>query len=103
MWLLWIILGAIILVFTQLCVREYGFTLKSYLIYTICVVGGTGWMLPLAYSTSQTFFKPYMISVGTIGILGMIGGLIFFKDDISALQYFGSLMILVGSILLGLK
>jgi hypothetical protein len=45
MWLFWIVFGAVILVGTQLCVREFGMTLKSYLIYTICVVGGTGWNL----------------------------------------------------------
>ena len=99
-WSIWMIISTVFIVVTQMYIRQNGFCFKSYLVYCITICSTAGWILPWVYSKSESFYQPYMLSVGTIALFGWLASVLFFGEQISYLHYIAIVLLLSGAILI---
>jgi hypothetical protein len=100
MWLVYLIISMVAISITQAVNKEFGFCLISYMVYSITCVSLLGWMLPLCYQLSLTFYKPYFLGVALLSIFGLLISAFYFKEVILWYNYIGIVLSLIGALLM---
>lgn len=103
MWLPFLLLSICFIVGANIAIRCLGFNWLSFSVYSFLCLAGPAWMLPYVYKVSPTFYKPYIIANASVVLLGWFSSVLIFKEHIIGLHLFGMLLILSGTILLGVK
>lgn len=100
MWILYAILACIGITFACIPMRIYGFGYKSYFLYLIIVAFTSGWMLPLTYDKSPTFYQAWFLTTALLTIFGMLPSWFIFGESIKLIHFIGIGLCLIGGYLL---
>ena len=105
-WIFWSCLSALSIAGILTIMRYFapGEFVKGYFIYITGVIFLTGWILPYSYMViPESFIKPYILQTGLITLFGMILSKFIFGDVLLIIHYIGISLIIIGTILLGIK
>lgn len=103
MWLPCLLLSILFIVGANIAIRFLGFNVLSFSVYSFLILIVPAWMLPYVYKVSPTFYKPYIIANAAVVLLGWAASVFIFKEHILPLHYVGVVLLLSGTVLLGVK
>ena len=103
MWIVYQLIGALCIIYSQAAGKIYGFTWKPYLIYVGLAICVTGWIFPLGFSTAPSFLQAYFVQLGSLCVMGFLTSLYYFKEILPWYNYLGAGMIVTGAVLVSLK
>lgn len=99
-WSIPILICSVFITLVQVYMRHTGFCVKAWLVYSITICSTVGWILPWVYEKSESFYQPYMLSVGTVAFFGWLAAVFIFGEQITLLHYVSIVLLLCGSILI---
>lgn len=94
------ILGCALLIVPLTMARELGLCLQSYIALVIVNLAFTGWMFPLSYSISPSFFQVWFLGIAASAIFGGLSSAFYFGEAITLKSIAGVLLSLCGAVLL---
>ena len=102
MWVVTQIIGIFFVFLAQVSNRYFGLSMLGVLNYIGITAIFLSWLLPLSYQLAPSFFQPYFLGIIMLTIFGLIGGNIFFNDNISVVNYLGIFISFIGCILINI-
>jgi len=101
MWIIYQILGCLLVFIAQSSNRKFGFSVNGVSIYFfinlfLC------YFFPKSYELAPNFYSPYFLGVVLLSVFGVIGSYFIFNDNISTVNVIGILVAFVGCILINI-
>ena len=100
MWWILQIVGCLVVTAVQMVNRHYGVGLTSWLVYSLTACTVTYMSFAKSYAIAPSFTLAWMFGQTALNTLGLIGGLLVFKDALTAQQWVGVVMSVIGGYLM---
>ena len=100
MWWILQIIGCLGVVTAQIFNRKLGVNLNSWMIYSGLAMTVTYWSFAKSYAIAPSFFSAWFVGQVFLGVLGLIGSFLVFKDTVTLTQWIGVIVSLIGGYLL---
>jgi hypothetical protein len=96
MWWILQIVGCSAVCIAQIVNRKYGVGITSWVVYSAIAMFISYFAFSKSYATAPSFMSAWMFGQTALNVLGLVVGLLYFKDVVSTTQWVGIVVSIIG-------
>jgi len=100
MWWVLQLIGCSVVCLVQMFNRSRGVCLESWALYSATAISVTYLSFARSFHIAPNFTIAWMFGQTALNVLGMVAGMLFFKDTLSTMQWVGVILSITGGYLL---